>query len=117
MSRSLPSHIAAVVEKVKVCPPRALPELPNYPYMQPSGLEPCLLKPDSGASRTATLMIAQVKSSPKVENIELVKEDVTEPANVNYLHVGGKKKLKASYDTYVTELLVRSCPAPCPNLS
>ena len=46
--RSLPSHIAAVVEKVKGCPPRALPELPNYPYMQLSGLEPCLLKPDSG---------------------------------------------------------------------
>ena len=55
-------------------------------------------------------MMAQVKSFPKVENIELVKEYVTEPANVNYLHVGGKKKLKASYDTYVTELLVRSCP-------
>ena len=37
-------------------------------------------------------MIAQVKSFPKVENIELVKEYVTEPAKVNYLHVGGKRK-------------------------
>ena len=46
--RSLPSHIAAVVEKVKDGPPRALPELPNYPYMQISCVEPCLLKPDSG---------------------------------------------------------------------
>ena len=46
--RTFPSHIAAVVEKVKGCPPRALPELPNYPYMQLSGLEPCLLKPDIG---------------------------------------------------------------------
>ena len=70
----------------------------------------CRLGPQRKASRTATLMIAQVKSFPKVENIELVKEYVTEPANVNYLHVGGKKKLKASYDTDVTELLVRSCP-------
>nr|UKS50372.1 B12-dependent methionine synthase [Margalefidinium polykrikoides] len=42
------SHIAAVVEKVKNCPVRKLPELPKYPYMQLSGLEPCFLKPEDG---------------------------------------------------------------------
>nr|UKS50369.1 B12-dependent methionine synthase [Alexandrium pacificum] len=45
---TFPSHIAAVAAKVKDCPPRKLPELPKYPYMQLSGLEPCLLKPDAG---------------------------------------------------------------------
>ncbi|CAK0906682.1 unnamed protein product, partial [Prorocentrum cordatum] len=45
---TFPSHIAAVVKKVKDCPPRKLPELPKYPCMQLSGLEPCILKEDSG---------------------------------------------------------------------
>ena len=47
---------------------------------------------------------------PKVGNSELMKEYGSEPADVNYLHIGGNKRLKASYDTYATELLVRSCP-------
>merc|ERR1719199_837240 len=45
---TFPSHIAAVCEKVSGQPPRKLPELPKYPYMQLSGLEPCLLKPEVG---------------------------------------------------------------------
>jgi len=45
---TFPSHIAAVAQKVKDCPPRKLPELPKYPCMQLSGLEPCVLTPDSG---------------------------------------------------------------------
>jgi 5-methyltetrahydrofolate--homocysteine methyltransferase len=45
---TFPSHIEALANKVKDCPPRKLPELPKYPYMQLSGLEPCLLKPEAG---------------------------------------------------------------------
>merc|ERR550514_1489449 len=45
---TFPSHIAAVVEKVKDQKPRALPELPKYPTMQLSGLEPCFVKPEIG---------------------------------------------------------------------
>ena len=45
---TLPTHIAVVVDKVKGCPPRALPGLPKNPYMQLSDFEPLLLKPDSG---------------------------------------------------------------------
>nr|UKS50368.1 B12-dependent methionine synthase [Alexandrium insuetum] len=45
---TFPSHIAAVANKVKDCPPRKLPEPPKYPCMQLSGLEPCILTPDSG---------------------------------------------------------------------
>jgi len=45
---TFPSHIAAVCEKVKNCPPRKLKELPKYPYMQLSGLEPALIKPEDG---------------------------------------------------------------------
>merc|ERR1719230_1630422 len=45
---TFPSHIAAVAKKVENCPPRKLPELPKYPCMQLSGLEPCVLKPEDG---------------------------------------------------------------------
>merc|ERR1719382_9153 len=45
---TFPSHIAALAKKVQDCPPRKLPELPKYPCMQLSGLEPCILKVDSG---------------------------------------------------------------------
>ena len=55
-------------------------------------------------------MIVQAKSFPKEENIELMKEYVSDPADVNYLHIGGKKVLKTSYNAYATELLIRSCP-------
>ena len=40
-----------------------------------------------------------------METIELMKEYVREPADVDYLHVGGKKLLKVSYGIYATELL------------
>eukprot|EP00421_Protoceratium_reticulatum_P027546 CAMPEP_0168480066 /NCGR_PEP_ID=MMETSP0228-20121227/63798_1 /TAXON_ID=133427 /ORGANISM="Protoceratium reticulatum, Strain CCCM 535 (=CCMP 1889)" /LENGTH=496 /DNA_ID=CAMNT_0008496379 /DNA_START=61 /DNA_END=1547 /DNA_ORIENTATION=- len=45
---TFPSHIAAVAEKVKNCPPRKLPEVPKFPVMQLSGLEPCILTPELG---------------------------------------------------------------------
>mmetsp|Transcript_69181 Transcript_69181/g.156889 ORF Transcript_69181/g.156889 Transcript_69181/m.156889 type:complete len:1274 (+) Transcript_69181:67-3888(+) len=45
---TFPSHIAAVAKKVKDCAPRKLPELQKFPSMQLSGLEPCILGPDSG---------------------------------------------------------------------
>merc|ERR1719199_819318 len=45
---TFPSHIAAVCEKVSGQPPRKLPELPKYPSMQLSGLEPCFVKPEIG---------------------------------------------------------------------
>merc|ERR1719386_340066 len=45
---TFPSHIAAVAKKVKDCPTRKLPELPLYPTLQLSGLEPCFIKPESG---------------------------------------------------------------------
>jgi len=40
---------------------------------------------------TSTLMIVQIKSFPKEENIELMKEYVSEPADVNYMLIPGKK--------------------------
>jgi len=45
---TFPSHIAAVVNKVKGCPVRKLPELPKYPSMQLSGLEPCFVTKEAG---------------------------------------------------------------------
>merc|ERR1719265_1650967 len=45
---TFPEHIAALKEKVQSFAPRKLPELPERPYMQLSGLEPLLLGPDSG---------------------------------------------------------------------
>merc|ERR1719162_555523 len=42
---TFPSHIKAVVDKVKDCAPHKLPELEKYPMMQLSGLEPCVLDP------------------------------------------------------------------------
>jgi len=45
---TFPSHIAAVAKKCADQPPRKLPELPKYPYMQLSGLEPHFIKPESG---------------------------------------------------------------------
>jgi len=45
---TFPSHIAAVMKKVESCPPRKLVEQPKYPYMQLSGLEPALIKPEDG---------------------------------------------------------------------
>merc|ERR1719443_1354666 len=45
---TFPSHIAAVAKKVKDCPTRKLPELPQYPTMQLSGLEPCFITEESG---------------------------------------------------------------------
>eukprot|EP00931_Biecheleriopsis_adriatica_P110612 TRINITY_DN848_c0_g1_i8.p1 TRINITY_DN848_c0_g1~~TRINITY_DN848_c0_g1_i8.p1 ORF type:complete len:1076 (-),score=345.69 TRINITY_DN848_c0_g1_i8:269-3496(-) len=45
---TFPSHIAAVCEKVKECPVRKLPELPKYPSMQLSGLEPCFINKEAG---------------------------------------------------------------------
>eukprot|EP00441_Pelagodinium_beii_P006521 CAMPEP_0197703102 /NCGR_PEP_ID=MMETSP1338-20131121/125262_1 /TAXON_ID=43686 ORGANISM="Pelagodinium beii, Strain RCC1491" /NCGR_SAMPLE_ID=MMETSP1338 /ASSEMBLY_ACC=CAM_ASM_000754 /LENGTH=1480 /DNA_ID=CAMNT_0043286995 /DNA_START=99 /DNA_END=4541 /DNA_ORIENTATION=- len=45
---TFPSHIAAVAKKVKDCPVRKLPELPKYPSMQLSGLEPCFITKEAG---------------------------------------------------------------------
>jgi 5-methyltetrahydrofolate--homocysteine methyltransferase len=45
---TFPSHIAAVAQKVKDCPPRKLPELPKYANMMLSGLEPAIITEDSG---------------------------------------------------------------------
>jgi len=45
---TFPSHIAAVAKKCEGVAPRKLPVLPKYPYMQLSGLEPCLVKPEVG---------------------------------------------------------------------
>merc|ERR1719421_2323892 len=42
------SHIAKLCEKLKDCKPRALPELPKYPHMQLSGLEPLFLRKEDG---------------------------------------------------------------------
>ncbi|CAE8691977.1 unnamed protein product, partial [Polarella glacialis] len=45
---TFPSHIAAVAQKVKDCPVRKLPDLPQYPTMQLSGLEPFFITPEIG---------------------------------------------------------------------
>ena len=45
---TFPSHIAAVCKKVKDCPVRKLPELPKYPSMMLSGLEPCHVTAEAG---------------------------------------------------------------------
>ena len=45
---TFPSHIAAVCKKVKDCPVRKLPELPKYPSMMLSGLEPCHVTTEAG---------------------------------------------------------------------
>merc|ERR1719421_351954 len=42
------SHIAKLCETVKDCKPRALPDLPKFPHMQLSGLEPLFLRPEDG---------------------------------------------------------------------
>ena len=40
---------------------------------------------------TSTLMIVQIKSFPKKENIKLRQEHVSVPADVNYMHIPDKK--------------------------
>ncbi|CAJ1415026.1 unnamed protein product [Effrenium voratum] len=45
---TFPSHIAAVCKKVKDSPVRKLPELPKYPTMVLSGLEPREVNKDTG---------------------------------------------------------------------
>ena len=40
---------------------------------------------------TSTLMIVQIKSFPKEENIKLLKEYVSVQADVNYMHIPDKK--------------------------
>ncbi|CAE7027101.1 mtr [Symbiodinium natans] len=45
---TFPSHIAAVCKKVKDCPVRKLPEIPKYPTMMLSGLEPCSVDKEAG---------------------------------------------------------------------
>ncbi|CAE7576078.1 metH [Symbiodinium sp. CCMP2592] len=45
---TFPFHIAAVCKKVKDCPVRKLPELPGYPSMMLSGLEPCHVTAEAG---------------------------------------------------------------------
>ena len=45
---TFPSHIAAVCKKVEKCPVRKLPELPKYPTMMLSGLEPCSVNKETG---------------------------------------------------------------------
>ncbi|CAJ1435241.1 unnamed protein product, partial [Effrenium voratum] len=45
---TFPSHIAAVCKKVQDCPVRKLPELPKYPSMMLSGLEPCHVTEEAG---------------------------------------------------------------------
>ncbi|CAE7575982.1 mtr [Symbiodinium sp. CCMP2592] len=45
---TFPSQIAAVRKKVKDCPVRKLPELPKYPSMMLSGLEPCHVTAEAG---------------------------------------------------------------------
>ena len=45
---TFPSHIEAVCNKVKNCPVRKLPELPKYPTMMLSGLEPCSVTDEAG---------------------------------------------------------------------
>ena len=47
---------------------------------------------------------------PKVGNIEPIKEYASEPADVNYLHIGGNKLLKVSYGTYATEFARQKLP-------
>merc|ERR1719450_1799311 len=42
---TFPSHIEALAKKVNDCAPRKLPEVPKYPHMMLSGLEPCFLQP------------------------------------------------------------------------
>jgi len=45
---TFPSHIEALANKVRDSPARKLPELPKYPSMQLSGLEPCFVTPEAG---------------------------------------------------------------------
>ena len=45
---TFPSHIEAMCNKVKSCPVRKLPELPKYPTMMLSGLEPCFVNSETG---------------------------------------------------------------------
>ena len=43
---------------------------------------------------TSTLMIVQIKSFPKEENIKLRQEHVSVPADVNYMYIPDKKTTK-----------------------
>ena len=54
--------------------------------------------------------MAQGEVVPESGNTELMKEYVSVPADVNYLHIGGKKLLKVSYEISAMELLVGSWP-------
>lgn len=59
---------------------------------------------------TSTLMIVHVKEFPKKENIELLQNWVSEPVDVNYMYIPGKKYLKGAYEDEAKKLVVRSCP-------
>ena len=59
---------------------------------------------------TSTLMIVQIKSFPKEENIKLRQEHVSVPADVNYMYIPDKKTLKGEYTKYATKFLVKTSP-------
>jgi hypothetical protein len=55
------------------------------------------------------VMVVHVKTFPEQHNMDILKGYVTEPAEVNYLHIGGKKALEESMDAFVTKLVVQAC--------
>jgi uncharacterized protein YegL len=60
---------------------------------------------------SARLVIAHVQEFRKEDTTELLEKTLaSEPEKANYLHIPGKKHLKADYNTWVTKTLVELCP-------
>jgi len=62
---TFPSHIYALITKVKDCKPRVLLELPKYPVMQLSGLEPGVVEPELGVQVVGTRCVLRGSAKSK----------------------------------------------------
>jgi hypothetical protein len=58
----------------------------------------------------ARLSIVQIKEFPSAENQALLKEWVSQPWEINYMHVPGKKALEGGLDVQVSSLVQTVCP-------
>mmetsp|Transcript_99015 Transcript_99015/g.154806 ORF Transcript_99015/g.154806 Transcript_99015/m.154806 type:complete len:879 (+) Transcript_99015:94-2730(+) len=58
---------------------------------------------------SARVMVVHVKAYPERHNVEFLKSFATEPVEVNYLHIPGKKVLKLGYDEFAAKVIVQAC--------
>merc|ERR1712187_704616 len=56
------------------------------------------------------LVVLQVKEFPSRKDLDLMKKYASSPTVSNYMHIPGKKSLKASYAKYVDDAVVKLCP-------